>query len=160
MTEKRCRPSANARPTEAILFNYIVSKQLSEDEADWTNRDSQGSGGPIPPVWWFSASVAGPVWQSRIGPSAFAAVQLHVATSTGPATFTGTYSAQAELHRQSDRERWQQQHHSPRPGDCRRRKRGQHGRRVGDFRLGERAAHRVGSFRPGLRRSDSGSDRS
>jgi hypothetical protein len=84
MMERRCRPSANAGPTEAILFNYIVSKQVTEDEADWANRDSQGSGGPIPPVWWFSASVGGlKVWQSRIGPSAFAVVQLNVATSTG-----------------------------------------------------------------------------
>jgi hypothetical protein len=59
MTERDCRPSANARTTGAITFNYIVSKQVTEDEADWTNRDSQGFGGPIPPVWWFSASVGG-----------------------------------------------------------------------------------------------------
>src|SRR5437879_7297217 len=59
MIERDCRPSANARPTGAILFNHIVSKQVSEDKAYWTNRDSQGSGGPIPPVWWFSASVGG-----------------------------------------------------------------------------------------------------
>jgi len=84
MIERRCRPSANARPTEAILFNYIVSKQVTEDEADWTNRDSQGFGGPIPPVWWFSASVGGQslAIQNR-AISAFAVVQLHVATSTG-----------------------------------------------------------------------------
>src|ERR1700694_91018 len=56
---------------------------------------------------------------------------------------------QAELHRQSDRGRWQQRHHSPRPGDRRQRKRGrvcQHGRRFGDFRRPEEAAHRAGSL--------------
>jgi hypothetical protein len=33
-------------------------------------------------VWWFSASVVVKVWQFRIGPSAFAVVQLNVATAT------------------------------------------------------------------------------
>ena len=55
--EEDCRPYTNPWPTAATLLNGIVFKQVSEDMADWTNRDSQGSGGPIPPGWCFSASV-------------------------------------------------------------------------------------------------------
>ena len=57
--EKDCRPCTNASTTAATLLNGIVFKQVSEDEAEGTSRDSQGSGGPIPPGWWFSASVGG-----------------------------------------------------------------------------------------------------
>ena len=57
--EKDCRPCTNASTTAATLLNGIVFKQVTEDEAEGTSRDSQGSGGPIPPGWWFSASVAG-----------------------------------------------------------------------------------------------------
>jgi hypothetical protein len=57
--EKDCRPYTNASPTAATLLNGIVFKQVTEDEAEGTSRDSQGSGGPIPPGWWFSASVGG-----------------------------------------------------------------------------------------------------
>ena len=104
---------------------------------------------------------------SRLGPlcpSPRLSISSLMATADSPAPplrITAARFGQAELHRQSDRGRWQQRHHSPRPGDCRQRKRGrvcQHGRRVGDFRLHEEAAHRVGGFRAGRRRSDSGSD--
>ncbi len=53
------RPYTNAWPTAATLLNGIVFKQVSEDVAEDTGYDSQGSGGPIPPGWWFSASVGG-----------------------------------------------------------------------------------------------------
>jgi len=59
------------RATSGNFSNCIVFSKLRGDRAAWTSGDSRGSGGPVPPGWWFSARVgdhnlAIRIWRSRI----------------------------------------------------------------------------------------------
>src|ERR1039458_2711273 len=60
--------ACQCRATSGNSFNCIVYGMLREDRAAWTSRDSRGSGGPIPPGWWFSArGLAIMIWPSESG---------------------------------------------------------------------------------------------
>jgi hypothetical protein len=55
-SEKDSRPRANIERPAEIPFNCLVVSRLREDRQLAQTSDSQGSGGRIPPGWWFSAS--------------------------------------------------------------------------------------------------------
>jgi hypothetical protein len=54
---ERVQAECQCRAPGSNFFNCIVSSKLRQDRAAWTNSDSTGSGGPVPPGWWFSARV-------------------------------------------------------------------------------------------------------
>ena len=52
---KREQAACQCGAPRGNFLNCIVFSKLREGRAAWTSRDSQGSGGPVPPGWWLSA---------------------------------------------------------------------------------------------------------